>query len=248
MSDHDHDHEHKEKKHKEKKHKDSESTSPAASPVTVPTTTTATPPSSPPKQSSQLALTASGGLSSSAGASAEAGKVVRFNVGGVRFQTTQATLTRTLSVGEQPSKFFAEVAAGKGAAVAVRDENGDAFIDRDPTLFSPILEYLRTGRFHAPPALLDAVYREGAFYGVHLPTGKIFSKENEFHTEVVSVPITAKPEHIQHVINDKVQLLLFLLKKKFPSLFLLLNQFHTGNTWFYFHSSSFCQERDRSVF
>jgi hypothetical protein len=85
----------------------------------------------------------------------------------------------------------------------VRDENGDIFVDRDPGLFAPILEFMRTGRFHASPALLDAVYKEATFYGVKLPTGKIFAKENEWHTEVVPVPRQAKPDAIQLVINDK---------------------------------------------
>lgn len=183
MSDHDdHEHEHKKKHKKPRK----ETSSPALG------SSSATPSITPPAP-----LAASG--EKAAQAAPDAGKVIKLNVGGVKFQTTHATLVRVHGAG-QPSRFFADLVAGRGG---VRDDSGDIFIDRDPTLFAPILEYLRTGRFHAQPALLDAVYKEAVFYGVHLPTGKIFNKENEYHTEIVSVPRTTRPEQIQLVINDK---------------------------------------------
>eukprot|EP00727_Mastigamoeba_balamuthi_P012955 m51a1_g8282 hypothetical protein (205) ;mRNA; r:101927-102858 len=136
--------------------------------------------------------------------------VLKFNVGGVKFQTTFPTLRKASAndaaaassgSAEKKESFFARILTG---AVAVpRDDEGAFFIDRDPNLFAPLLEFLRTGKYHAPQSLLDAVYREAVFYGIELPTSKIFEKENEYRTEVAALPAGSKAEAVQALICDK---------------------------------------------
>ena len=68
--------------------------------------------------------------------------IVHLNVGGQRFSTSKRTL---LSVqGEET--FFTSLLSGRIGSN--EDENGAIFIDRDPTLFRLILNYLRTHQLH----------------------------------------------------------------------------------------------------
>ena len=68
--------------------------------------------------------------------------IVHLNVGGQRFSTSKRTL---LSVqGEET--FFTSLLSGRISSN--EDENGAIFIDRDPTLFRLILNYLRTHQLH----------------------------------------------------------------------------------------------------
>lgn len=92
-----------------------------------------------------------------------AGGFVCLNVGGERFRTTRATLTRV------QESFFARCFATELHESAC-DETGAMLIDRDPTHFRRILNFLRDGEA-ALPALLtcDAqtraeLAREADFY------------------------------------------------------------------------------------
>ena len=68
--------------------------------------------------------------------------IVHLNVGGQRFSTSKRTL---LSVqGEET--FFTSLLSGRISSNV--DETGAYFIDRDPTLFRLILNYLRTHQLH----------------------------------------------------------------------------------------------------
>lgn len=62
--------------------------------------------------------------------------IIHLNVGGQRFSTSRQTLTWI------PDTFF--TAMLNGLISTNRDEQGSIFIDRDPKLFSIILNYLRT--------------------------------------------------------------------------------------------------------
>ena len=62
--------------------------------------------------------------------------IINLNVGGQRFSTSRQTLTWI------PDSFF--TAMLNGLISTNRDEQGYIFIDRDPKLFSTILNYLRT--------------------------------------------------------------------------------------------------------
>ena len=91
--------------------------------------------------------------------------IVHLNVGGQRFSTSKRTL---LSVqGEET--FFTSLLSGRISSN--EDENGAIFIDRDPTLFRLILNYLRTHQLHllveeSNPNQISALIHEAKFYGI----------------------------------------------------------------------------------
>ena len=91
--------------------------------------------------------------------------IVHLNVGGQRFSTSKRTL---LSVqGEET--FFTSLLSGRISSNV--DENGCLFIDRDPTLFRLILNYLRTHQLHllieeSNASQLSALVHEAKFYGI----------------------------------------------------------------------------------
>uniref|UniRef100_A0A8C9AM59 SH3KBP1-binding protein 1 n=1 Tax=Prolemur simus TaxID=1328070 RepID=A0A8C9AM59_PROSS len=64
------------------------------------------------------------------------GEVIHLNVGGKRFSTSRQTLTWI------PDSFFSSLLSGRISTL--KDETGAIFIDRDPTVFAPILNFLRT--------------------------------------------------------------------------------------------------------
>jgi len=72
--------------------------------------------------------------------------LVKLNVGGVRYITTEATLT---SKGEN---FFTAFLSNlvSGSWQCVKDEEDYLFIDRNGTAFEAVLEYLRTGKLFVP--------------------------------------------------------------------------------------------------
>ncbi|KAH3767634.1 NY-REN-45 antigen [Pelomyxa schiedti] len=87
-------------------------------------------------------------------------RIVKLNIGGRKFVTTEGTLT---SVPEDC--FFNVLLKGKFSPIV--DEEGSFFIDRDGTFFEPILTYLRTGQFSVPSGMsIDDIYREVDFYGI----------------------------------------------------------------------------------
>ena len=98
-----------------------------------------------------------------------AGKYVRLNIGGYRYDTTVGTLLRYRSPG---GSFFSGLLSGNFEPL--KDGEGALFIDRDGLPFAPILRYLRTGEFVLPEHLsLKEVLREAAFYCVPLPVGPL---------------------------------------------------------------------------
>ncbi len=86
--------------------------------------------------------------------------ILHLNVGGTRFSTSRQTL---LSAGE--NNFFSAMLSGRIGCL--RDESGAIFIDRDPDLFRPILNYLRT-RTLSLSGVEDtkALLHEAEYYGV----------------------------------------------------------------------------------
>eukprot|EP01125_Pyxidicula_operculata_P020828 TRINITY_DN7813_c0_g1_i1.p1 TRINITY_DN7813_c0_g1~~TRINITY_DN7813_c0_g1_i1.p1 ORF type:complete len:180 (+),score=21.01 TRINITY_DN7813_c0_g1_i1:34-573(+) len=105
----------------------------------------------------------------------ESEKIVRLNIGGYHYQTTQDTLTK-----EKPN-FFSGLFSGK--MTSITDSTGAYFIDRDGEYFKPLLGFLRCGELHIPSDLsIDKVYSEAQFYGIQLPS---FTPEIE--TKVSSV-------------------------------------------------------------
>jgi len=129
--------------------------------------------------------------------------IIKINIGGTMFSTTNSTLFgHHLSPGQRQNNFFTSILSGKTASI--KDENGAYFVDRDPTYFPVILEYLRTGVVNIlDDSLALAVYREADFYRIKLPKRTIFDKESEYHTEVVSVIKVKDEEGVQSKINQK---------------------------------------------
>lgn len=85
-------------------------------------------------------------------------EIVHLNVGGTRFSTSQQTLTWN------PNTFFTSLLSGRISSH--KDESGAIFIDRDPKLFSVILNFLRTKEIQLRHVDLSALRHEAEFYGI----------------------------------------------------------------------------------
>lgn len=96
--------------------------------------------------------------------------VVKLNVGGTKYYTTKGTL-----VNPNSRNFFTGMFSGKFPTV--KDKEGHLFIDRNGRLFEPILEYLRTGKFHLFGFDKEQVEAEAFFYGVKIEGLSIISDE-----------------------------------------------------------------------
>ena len=96
---------------------------------------------------------------------------VHLNVGGQRFSTSKRTL---LSVqGEET--FFTSLLSGRISSN--EDENGAIFIDRDPTLFRLILNYLRTHQLH----LLVEESNPNQISGMYSFHGKLYCRPSKLY-------------------------------------------------------------------
>lgn len=69
---------------------------------------------------------------------------VKLNVGGALFETTLSTLQR------YPDSMLGAMFSGRDGIHVPTDEQGYVFIDRDPTHFKAILNFLRTGKVSMP--------------------------------------------------------------------------------------------------
>jgi hypothetical protein len=89
----------------------------------------------------------------------EKSSIITLNVGGTRFQTTRSTLL------SREDTFFTRLLSERMGSL--KDETGAFFIDRDPSLFAPILNFLRMGRLVMSNnvALKDVLF-EADFYGI----------------------------------------------------------------------------------
>jgi len=85
-------------------------------------------------------------------------ELIRLNVGGERYTTTRATLTR------YPHSMLG--AMFSGALTTAVDEHGCFFIDRDGAMFRHVLNFLRSGQLSLPPNFqqLDQLAVEADFY------------------------------------------------------------------------------------
>lgn len=86
------------------------------------------------------------------------GDIIHLNIGGKRFSTSRETLTWV------PDTFFTSLLSGR--IPTLRDESGAIFIDRDPSLFSIILNYLRTRDLNVVVVDINALRHEAEFYGI----------------------------------------------------------------------------------
>uniref|UniRef100_A0A182IQ59 BTB/POZ domain-containing protein KCTD3 n=1 Tax=Anopheles atroparvus TaxID=41427 RepID=A0A182IQ59_ANOAO len=90
--------------------------------------------------------------------SSNVGDIVHLNVGGTRFSTSRQTLTWV------PDTFFTSLLNGRISSL--RDETDAIFIDRDPKLFSLILNYLRTKEIDIKSVDIRVLRHEAEFYNI----------------------------------------------------------------------------------
>ncbi|KAM6213778.1 BTB/POZ domain-containing protein KCTD17 isoform 1-T1 [Sarcoramphus papa] len=118
-------------------------------------------------------------------------KWVRLNVGGTVFLTTRQTLCR-----EQKS-FLCRLCHGEELQ-SDRDETGAYLIDRDPTYFGPILNFLRHGKLVLDKDMAEeGVLEEAEFYNIGPLIRIIKDRLEEKDYTVTQVP----PKHVYRVLQ-----------------------------------------------
>ncbi|KAM4672611.1 BTB/POZ domain-containing protein KCTD17 isoform 1-T1 [Amazona ochrocephala] len=118
-------------------------------------------------------------------------KWVRLNVGGTVFLTTRQTLCR-----EQKS-FLCRLCLGEELQ-SDRDETGAYLIDRDPTYFGPILNFLRHGKLVLDKDMAEeGVLEEAEFYNIGPLIRIIKDRLEEKDYTVTQVP----PKHVYRVLQ-----------------------------------------------
>ncbi|XP_067831113.1 SH3KBP1-binding protein 1 [Heptranchias perlo] len=90
--------------------------------------------------------------------SAKPGEIIHLNVGGKRFSSSRQTLTWI------SDSFFSSLLSGRISTL--KDETGAIFIDRDPTVFTSILNFLRTKELDARDTNIRMLLHEAEFYGI----------------------------------------------------------------------------------
>ncbi|XP_060101492.1 BTB/POZ domain-containing protein KCTD17 isoform X2 [Heteronotia binoei] len=124
-------------------------------------------------------------------ASSNRSKWVRLNVGGTVFLTTRQTLCR-----EQKS-FLCRLCQGEELQ-SDRDETGAYLIDRDPTYFGPILNFLRHGKLVLDKDMAEeGVLEEAEFYNIGSLIRLIKDRLEEKDYTVTQVP----PKHVYRVLQ-----------------------------------------------
>ncbi|XP_062859204.1 BTB/POZ domain-containing protein KCTD5 isoform X2 [Trichomycterus rosablanca] len=158
------------------KNKDSEGTSTGTSAIDVSTTE-----SSATRNGTAMPTTAGG----------PNGKWVRLNVGGTVFLTTRQTLLK-----EQTS--FLYRLCQQQDLHSDTDETGAYVIDRDPTYFGPILNYLRHGKLVYNKELAEeGVLEEAEFYNITPLIKLIKERILERDCKASQVP----PKHVYRVLQ-----------------------------------------------
>jgi len=91
----------------------------------------------------------------------KASKWVRLNVGGTCFVTTLSTLSR------YPQSFLYKLCNEENELDSYKDESGAFLIDRDPTYFGPVLNFLRHGKLVIDKNLCEeGVLEEAEFFNL----------------------------------------------------------------------------------
>jgi len=125
---------------------------------------------------------------------------VKLNVGGKLFLTTKTTLTK------EPDSFLARLAREDPDLPSDKDEQGAYMIDRDPSYFSPILNYLRHGKLIVDDDLaMEGVLAEAEFYSVKSLVQKIIEKIKDRPKGVlkhVYRVLQCQEEELAHTISN----------------------------------------------
>ncbi|XP_038838975.1 BTB/POZ domain-containing protein KCTD5-like isoform X1 [Salvelinus namaycush] len=121
-----------------------------------------------------------------------ASKWVRLNVGGTYFLTTRQTLCR------DSKSFLYRLCQADPDLDSDKDETGAYLIDRDPTYFGPVLNYLRHGKLVLNRGLAEeGVLEEAEFYNIPSLIKLIKDKIRERDCKTVQLPI----KHVYRVLQ-----------------------------------------------
>ncbi|XP_063167804.1 SH3KBP1-binding protein 1 isoform X1 [Candoia aspera] len=137
-------------------------------------------------------------------------ELVQLNVGGRRFSTSRQTLTWV------PDSFFSSLLSGRISTL--RDETGAIFIDRDPDVFAPVLNFLRCKELDLRRSDVSLLLHEAQFYGItplvrrlqlhkelersscgsvlfegHLPPPSVFPTKRWNRHSITGVQLAARP-------------------------------------------------------
>ncbi|XP_060116841.1 LOW QUALITY PROTEIN: BTB/POZ domain-containing protein KCTD5-like [Heteronotia binoei] len=120
------------------------------------------------------------------------GKWVRLNVGGTCFLTTRQTLCR------DPKSFLFRLCQADPDLDSDKDETGAYLIDRDPTYFGPVLNYLRHGKLVINKDLAEeGVLEEAEFYNITSLIKLVKDKIRERDSKVLQLPA----KHVYRVLQ-----------------------------------------------
>ncbi|XP_042363525.1 BTB/POZ domain-containing protein KCTD5-like [Plectropomus leopardus] len=121
-----------------------------------------------------------------------ASKWIRLNVGGTYFLTTRQTLCR------DPKSFLYRLSQADPELDSDKDETGAYLIDRDPTYFGPVLNYLRHGKLVLNRDLAEeGVLEEAEFYNITSLIKLIKDKIRERDCKTSQVPV----KHVYRVLQ-----------------------------------------------
>uniref|UniRef100_A0A8C7G1S2 Potassium channel tetramerization domain containing 5a n=1 Tax=Oncorhynchus kisutch TaxID=8019 RepID=A0A8C7G1S2_ONCKI len=121
-----------------------------------------------------------------------ASKWVRLNVGGTYFLTTRQTLCR------DSKSFLYRLCQADPDLDSDKDETGAYLIDRDPTYFGPVLNYLRHGKLVLNRGLAEeGVLEEAEFYNIPSLIKLIKDKIRERACKTFQLPI----KHVYRVLQ-----------------------------------------------
>ncbi|XP_071444894.1 BTB/POZ domain-containing protein KCTD5 [Hetaerina americana] len=150
---------------------------------------------------------------------------VRLNVGGTYFLTTKTTLCR------DPNSFLFRLCQEDSDLISDRDNTGAYLIDRDPTYFSPVLNYLRHGKLVINRDLAEeGILEEAEFYNIteliRLVKDRICQRD--------SIPSRESKKHVYRVIQcheDELTQMVSTMSDgwKFEQLINIGSQYNYGN-------------------
>ncbi|XP_045925395.1 BTB/POZ domain-containing protein KCTD5 [Micropterus dolomieu] len=119
-------------------------------------------------------------------------KWIRLNVGGTYFLTTRQTLCR------DPKSFLYRLSQADPELDSDKDETGAYLIDRDPTYFGPVLNYLRHGKLVLNRDLAEeGVLEEAEFYNITSLIKLIKDKIRDRDCKTSQVPV----KHVYRVLQ-----------------------------------------------
>uniref|UniRef100_A0A8C0ACI6 Potassium channel tetramerization domain containing 5 n=1 Tax=Bos mutus grunniens TaxID=30521 RepID=A0A8C0ACI6_BOSMU len=134
----------------------------------------------------------SAGLGALAQRPGSVSKWVRLNVGGTYFLTTRQTLCR------DPKSFLYRLCQADPDLDSDKDETGAYLIDRDPTYFGPVLNYLRHGKLVINKDLAEeGVLEEAEFYNITSLIKLVKDKIRERDSKTSQVPL----KHVYRVLQ-----------------------------------------------